>query len=342
MEEKADWMLLNCTENPNYYDLVYGIYRTMKWWLSPRMMQMKNYTFPIGFYHDVRDNMNLDFFTDGLTPVTYIALLITIARYMFEGLFCKPLVKRLNFTVKSDGEKFPESLWKFLIYSLMWSYLYYLIIICGKYDYFHNPNLTWIHWSHKIDIPFDIQIIYFVECGFYLHSIYATLYMDMKRRDHNLMLMHHVVTILLLMLSYSFRFYRFGIMTLFFHDINDILLEFTKCNVYLRKRNGRFYLYHERITEIGFVSFLISWCISRLYWFPFKVMYVCGVACVPGAYYNGAIFYVPFTFLLTIILFLNIYWFYLIALIVTKRLIGELSDSNDIREQHHANEKKTK
>lgn len=89
MEEKADWMLLNCTENPNYYDLVYGIYRTMKWWLSPRMMQMKNYTFPIGFYHDVRDNMNLDFFTDGLTPVTYIALLITIARYMFEGLFCK-------------------------------------------------------------------------------------------------------------------------------------------------------------------------------------------------------------------------------------------------------------
>lgn len=95
--EKADWMLLNCTENPNYYDLVYGIYRTMKWWLSPRMMQMKNYTFPIGFYNDVRDNMNLDIFTDGLTPITYIALLITIARYMFESLFCKVCLNLVGF-----------------------------------------------------------------------------------------------------------------------------------------------------------------------------------------------------------------------------------------------------
>ena len=68
-------------------------------------------------------------------------------------------------------------------------------------------------------------------------------------------------------------------------------------------------------------------CITRLYWFPLKVMYVCGVACVPGAFYNGAIFYVPFITLLSVILFLNIYWFYvsLVKYVYTSLKTNELT-----------------
>jgi hypothetical protein len=47
--------------------------------------------------------------------------------------------------------------------------------------------------------------MYFVQCGFYLHSIYGTLYMDYKRKDFYAMLIHHVLTMTLIFVSYATR-----------------------------------------------------------------------------------------------------------------------------------------
>ena len=54
-------------------------------------------------------------------------------------------------------------------------------------------------------VPFDIKLMYFVQCGFYLHSIYGTLYMDYKRKDFYVMLLHHVLTMTLIFVSYATR-----------------------------------------------------------------------------------------------------------------------------------------
>ena len=55
------------------------------------------------------------------------------------------------------------------------------------------------------------------------------------------------------------RYHKIGIMVLFVHDATDILLEFTKCNVYLKNRGGKYYAYHDHIANIGFVAFTIAW-----------------------------------------------------------------------------------
>ena len=62
-----------------------------------------------------------------------------------------------------------------------------------------------LDWSSGMIVPFDIQLMYFVQCGFYLHSIYATLYMDHKRKDFYVMLLHHVLTMTLIFVSYATR-----------------------------------------------------------------------------------------------------------------------------------------
>jgi ceramide synthetase len=116
-------------------------------------------------------------------------------------------------------------------------------------------------WKYGSEIAFDIKIIYYTECGFYFHSIYSTLYMDAKRKDFKIMLLHHIVTIALLTLSFGYRHHNLGLMVLFCHDVNDILLEFTKCNVYLRKRHGQFLYVHERVSQFGFFVFAFSWYI---------------------------------------------------------------------------------
>ena len=97
---------------------------------------------------------------------------------------------------------------------------------------------------------------------------------------------------------------------MFLHDITDILLEFTKCHVYVKKRNNKFYAYNEHISNIGFVGFTITWFVFRLYWYPLKVLYSSGVVAAHRAYLRGAGLYAFFNSLLWFLLFLDLYWFY--------------------------------
>jgi len=71
-----------------------------------------------------------------------------------------------------------------------------------NFSYIKNPNLD---WSPGMNVPFDIRLMYFVQCGFYLHSVYGTLYMDYKRKDFFAMLLHHVLTMVLIFVSYATR-----------------------------------------------------------------------------------------------------------------------------------------
>lgn len=63
-----------------------------------------------------------------------------------------------------------------------------------------------VDWAPGMSVPADIQLMYFIQCGFYLHSIYGTLYMDNKRKDFYAMLIHHVITMTLIFVSYATRF----------------------------------------------------------------------------------------------------------------------------------------
>lgn len=58
------------------------------------------------------------------------------------------------------------------------------------------------------------------------------------------------------------RYHNVGILVLFLHDINDIQLEFTKLNVYLKSRGGGYYLLNDVLSNMGSVSFSITWSVS--------------------------------------------------------------------------------
>lgn len=60
-------------------------------------------------------------------------------------------------------------------------------------------------WTPGMAVPRDIAAAYLLQGSFYGHSIYATLYMDAWRKDSVVMLIHHVVTLVLIVSSYAFR-----------------------------------------------------------------------------------------------------------------------------------------
>jgi ceramide synthetase len=171
----------------------------------------------------------------------------------------KPLLNRLQLDLKSNNLKFRESAWKFFAYSVTWSYCSYLLIFSGKYDYFQRPWQLFDDWELNMDVPYDVTLLYFIECGFYLHSLYATVLMDVWRKDSVVMIIHHFIALALILVSYGTRYHKIGVLVLFVHDITDILLEFTKLNVYLKNRHKKVYVIHEYASNVGFAVFAIAW-----------------------------------------------------------------------------------
>uniref|UniRef100_A0A674J7Y1 Ceramide synthase 1 n=1 Tax=Terrapene triunguis TaxID=2587831 RepID=A0A674J7Y1_9SAUR len=237
-----------------------------------------------------------------------------------------------------DAAKMPESAWKLLFYTLSWSYSAYLLFFT-EYPFFHDPPSVFYGWEKGMDVPTDIGIAYLLQGSFYGHSIYATVYMDAWRRDSVVMLIHHVVTLTLIVFSYAFRFHNVGILVLFLHDISDVQLEFTKLNVYFKHRGGIYHRLNDVISDLGCLTFSISWFWFRLYWFPLKVLYATchtSLQSVPN---------IPFYFFFNALLFalalMNVYWFLYIVLFVAKVLTGQMQEVNDVREYDVEESKKT-
>jgi ceramide synthetase len=60
-------------------------------------------------------------------------------------------------------------------------------------------------WSVGMSVPSDIYYLYCIQTSFYIHSIYATVFMDTWRKDSIAMLIHHVLTVFLLCFSFAVR-----------------------------------------------------------------------------------------------------------------------------------------
>ncbi|XP_032902868.1 ceramide synthase 1 isoform X1 [Amblyraja radiata] len=228
-----------------------------------------------------------------------------------------------------DAAKMPESMWKLMFYTASWSYTSYLLFFTD-YPFFHDPPSVFYEWRPTNEVPKDMAIAYLVQCSFYGHAIYATIYMDAWRKDSVVMLVHHVITLALIAFSYAFRYHNVGILVLFLHDVNDILLEFTKLNVYFKNRAGVYHRLNDVVSNIGCCSFAVSWFWFRLYWFPLKVLYATCYSSLQSV--PNIPFYFFFNILLLALTLMNIYWFLYILLLVLKVLTGRVAEVNDARE----------
>lgn len=68
----------------------------------------------------------------------------------------------------------------------------------------HVPCVS-LGWEHDMKIDPGLHWLYMFEIGFYLHSLYATVYLETIRKDFMVLLLHHMLTIGLLLFSYVVR-----------------------------------------------------------------------------------------------------------------------------------------
>ncbi|XP_034035728.1 ceramide synthase 1 isoform X1 [Thalassophryne amazonica] len=256
----------------------------------------------------------------------FCAFLWTQMRRGLTEILFKPLAQWCRMLPK-DAANMPESAWKLVFYTMSWSYSTHLLFF-STYSFFHDPPSVFYNWKSGMPVPTDIAIAYLIQGSFYGHSIYATVYMDAWRKDSAVMVVHHIITLALIIFSYAFRYHNIGILVLFLHDINDIQLEFTKLNIYLKSRGGGYHLLNDVLSNMGSISFSITWFWFRLYWFPLKVLYATCVSSLQSV--PNIPFYFFFNGLLLALLLMNIYWFLFIVVFVVKVL--QMKEVNDVRE----------
>lgn len=267
-----------------------------------------------------------------ISVVVFMAILWTFFRWLLTKTVFLPFGQWAGLS-KTNRAKFPESAWRCIFYIASWSLAAYVLI--GNHFYvFEDPPKLFKGWYPGKPVSSDIQMVYIVQGSFYLHCMFATVFLDVWRKDSLMLCIHHVVTLALIALSYGARYTTTGVMVIFCHDFNDICLEFAKCMIYTKVRNGKFHMLNERLANVAFGLFASGWILGRMYWFPLKALY----SILPRTakiYYTGHLpFGIEFNIMLWALMGMDLYWFAFIAYFFIKIVTGQVSEMEDIREDN--------
>ncbi|KAF7272111.1 hypothetical protein GWI33_015076 [Rhynchophorus ferrugineus] len=154
-------------------------------------------------------------------------------------------------------------------------------------------------------------------------SLCVSQFFDVKRKDFWQMFIHHIATILLMVLSWVVNVFRIGSLVLVVHDCADIFLEAAK----MAKYSG-----YQKVCDTIFAIFTILWIVTRIGLYPFWIIYNTSIE-APKLVPMFPAYYI-FNSLLCILLVLHIFWTYLILKIVYNSLNagqmeGDIRSSSD-------------
>ncbi|CAI0405168.1 unnamed protein product [Linum tenue] len=229
---------------------------------------------------------------------------------------------------KKKIRKFKESAWK-CIYFLSAEIL--ALSVTYNEPWFTNTKNFWVGPGNQVwpdqQMKLKLKGLYMYTAGFYTYSIFALIFWETRRSDFGVSMSHHVATVILIILSYIFRFGRVGSVVLALHDASDVFLEVGKMSKY----SGA-----EGIASFAFILFVLSWILLRLIYYPFWVLWSTSYEVVltldkKRHDWEGPIYYYVFNSLLYCLLVLHIYWWVLIYRMLVRQIQARGQLSDDVR-----------
>ncbi|KAJ0069434.1 hypothetical protein NL108_006016, partial [Boleophthalmus pectinirostris] len=203
-------------------------------------------------------------------------------------------------------KRFSEASWRCAFY--------FCAFVGGVLALYDKP---WVYDLRKVWAGFPKQSLlpsqywyYYCEMGFYF-SLLLSLTFDVKRKDFNEQVIHHIATLTLLSFSWISNYIRIGTLVMAVHDSADILLEFAKVVNYANRNKA---------ANVIFVVFTALFTLSRLVIFPFWLIHCTWV--YPLELYPPFFGYYFFNFMLVVLQGLHIYWAVLIYRMLYKALFS--------------------
>ncbi|XP_050258317.1 ceramide synthase 1 LOH3-like isoform X7 [Quercus robur] len=270
-----------------------------------------------------------------LFALFFLSLRLFLDRYVFENL-ARRLIFGKNHAVldvstdvkRKKINKFKESAWKFIYYLSE-----ELLALSVTYDepWFTNTKYFWVGPGDQVwpDLKIKLKLkgLYMYSAGFYLYSIVALVFWETRRSDFLVSMAHHVATVILITLSYIFKFARVGSVILAVHEGTDVILEVAKMSKY----SG-----FEGMASICFITFVLCWTVLRLIYYPFWIIWstsyeVLLTLDMEKHMIDGSIYYYLFNTLLFCLLIIHIYWWKLMVIMVVNQIHARGQISDDVR-----------
>lgn len=270
--------------------------------------------------------------------VPFFALFFPSVRYLLDTFLFEKAARRLIFgkghqtldfqTYESKKKigKFKESAWK-CVYFL--SAEIFALAVTYDEPWFTDTRYFWVGPGSQIwpDLKIKLKLkgLYMYAAGFYSYSILALIFWETRRSDFVVSMGHHVSSVILIVLSYIFRFVRVGSVVLALHDASDVFMETGKMSKY----SGA-----ETIASIAFVLFVLCFTIMRIIYYPFWILRSTSyevVLALKKDLVDGPLYYYVFNTLLYFLLFLHIYWWVLMLRMLVKQIQAKGKVSEDIR-----------
>jgi hypothetical protein len=153
-----------------------------------------------------------------------------------------------------------------------WFSMYYVTQTIVGFYVLWNASWLWEMPKIYLDYPvehqkdfdrpelFGLRFYYLVSLGFYSQALYGLLFIDEKMKDFTEMVIHHIITVTLILFSITSSFHRCGSLIILLHDFVDVFLY----NAKMSHEIGR-----EMAANILFILFTISFFILRLVCLPY-------------------------------------------------------------------------
>ncbi|GAW83177.1 hypothetical protein, conserved [Plasmodium gonderi] len=280
----------------------------------------------------------------------FLFVFVTILRFLIAGIYTdligennilysmsrKSLLDRINkkWDIAKDGciYKWKENCWFAFWHSFSFIYNFFLLLFMSGYVNNKNgwvkmcleePTGKWFflvtedeYMENKRGWPYtkidnSVHYFYLLEIAFWSSCLFYLKY-EIRRKDFYVFIMHHLSTILLLVYSHFFNFWRLGLLVLFVHDIVDVALYISKSLNYSNPR-------YQKSLTMFYIFFVLSYFFFRIIIFFFYIVIPVSNLENIKSYTDGFITsymdvpagIVPVV-LLWMLMFMHFYWFFLI------------------------------
>ena len=208
------------------------------------------------YYQLLGDNYGV-----GFMDVVHIVVLVCIQlvlRYYLWDPIVRSVALRFGMTKRAKQDKYVSTLWIVLCYVVLFQFG--VSVAYGEswwpFNPWNFPEMVRGYPNHPLSGAF--KHYYLLQMSYYI-VLTIMLLKDTRKKDHVMMITHHLVSFVLILGSYLIGGHRWGAATLLFYDIGDIFLYMAMCFNYNKLKLP---------SEITFCLFVPVWFVTRHLYFP--------------------------------------------------------------------------
>jgi len=167
--------------------------------------------------------------------------------------------------------KWKDQSWQLMIHTSMTAFEVYCL--WGE-TWWDQPLTIWLPdvtqgYYIPSEQPLKLKLLYIVQLAIWAYTAFSHRFLETRRYDYLQMLAHHVLTMALVIGSWSFTYFKIGLLVFYIHDVSDIFIDVLKMSNYVKTEGPKYFF----LTEVGYVASMVAWAYWRFYQLISRVIY---------------------------------------------------------------------